>query len=291
MKSRLLDKVFDIFNITILILFGILTFYPFYYLLIYSLSSPAEAVRGVYLAPSGFTLINYIQIFTQNDLSGAAIISILRTVVGTFLTVVCSSMFAYGVSKHTLPFRKFMYRGLVMTMYFSAGIIPWYVTMKMYGLKNNFLLYVLPSAIGAFYVVLLKTYFEQLPASVEESAKIDGAGFFRIFWQIVLPLSMPILATVTLYSAVGQWNSWFDNFLLAPSEKLRTLPFILYIYLNSQSINITANTFANAKYLVKATPTSIRITITILVSLPIFLVYPFVQRYFIKGLLIGSIKG
>jgi ABC-type glycerol-3-phosphate transport system permease component len=291
MKASVKDITFDSLNILFLALFSIITFYPFYYVLIYSLSIPDEAVRGVYLLPRGFTLMNYIKVFTENNLYRAFLISMSRTVAGTVLTVVCSSMFAYGVSKVVLPFRRFMYRGLVLTMYFSVGIIPWYVTMRMYGLKNNFLLYILPGAVGAFYVVLLKTYFEQLPPSVEESAMMDGAGYFRIFMKIVFPLSTPIIATVALYSAVGQWNSWFDNFMLAPGEGLRTLPYILYIYLNSQSINIDTTNFSQASRLIRVTPTSIRITITVIVALPIFMLYPFLQKYFIKGLFVGSIKG
>lgn len=291
MKFSVGDRAIDAFNLLILTIFAVITFYPFYYIVIYSLSIPDEAARGVYLLPRGLTLVNYVKIFTENDLYGAFFISLLRTGLGTALTVICSSMFAYGVSKK-IPFRRIMYRGLILTMYFSAGIIPWYITMKMYGMKNNFLLYILPSAVGAIFVVLLKTYFEQLPQAIEESAMIDGAGYFAIFRRIILPVSTPILATVALYSAVGQWNSWFDNFMLVTSENLRTLPFILYMYLNSQSINVNPTNLGGAvKNVIKLTPTSVRITITVLVAVPIFLVYPFVQKYFIKGLLIGSVKG
>lgn len=288
---QITNKLFGFFNVSLITLFACITFYPFYYVMIYSFSNPSEAARGVVLLPRGFTFANYIKIFSENNLAHAFQVSILRTVLGTAITLFCSSMFAFGISKKILPMRRFMYRGLVLTMYFSVGIIPWYVTMLALGLKNNFLLYILPSAVGAFYVVLLKTYFEQLPPSVEESAMIDGAGYFRTFIQIILPLCKPILATVALYSAVGQWNTWFDNFMLCSSEKLRTLPFVLYIYLNSQSINLDVSNLNRAAEIVRVTPTSVRITITVIVVVPIFILYPFVQKYFIKGLLVGAVKG
>ncbi|MEI6051810.1 MAG: carbohydrate ABC transporter permease, partial [Opitutaceae bacterium] len=182
---------------------------------------------------------------------------------------------------------------MVVTMYFSAGLIPWYLTMRGLGLKNSFLLYVIPSAVSAFYVILLKTYMEQLPASLSESAKIDGAGYFRTFRSIVFPISMPIIATIAVFSSVGQWSSWFDNLMLVNEPKLQTMQMILYQYLNSSQAlsNMSTLDFARGTAAVKLTPVSIQVTITVITTLPIILVYPFLQRYFAKGILIGAIKG
>lgn len=291
-KSSISRKIFNVFNILIVSIFAFLCMYPFYYIIIYSLSTPELAIRGVYFWPRGFTFVNYIRIFADNALFYAFLMSILRTVLGTVVTLIFCTMFAYGISKPFLPFRRIMYRGLVVTMYISVGIIPWFVTMRNYGLQNNFLLYILPSAMGAFFVVLLKTFFEQLPSSMEEAAKLDGAGYFRIFISVILPLSTPILATIALFSGVGQWNSWFDNFMLNRDPRLQTLPFVLFVYLNSQSINLDiTNVTAEHIAQIRLTPQSIRAAVTAIVAIPIFLLYPFVQRYFVKGLLIGAVKG
>ena len=210
------DMVFDGINTALLAILGIVTAYPFYYVLIYSFSDPTEAIRGVYFLPKKATIYNYIHIFTNSNLQHAAFISLARTLIGAVLTVLGSSIFAYAMSKENTPFRKFIYRASIATMYFSAGMIPWYLTMRAYGLQNNFFLYVVPSIVVVFFVILIKTFFEQLPKELEESAKIDGAGQFTILFSIILPLSVPILATVFIFSGStveyldGQFSSEFQ---------------------------------------------------------------------------------
>ncbi|WP_169090549.1 carbohydrate ABC transporter permease [Paenibacillus sp. PL91] len=288
------NPIFEFLNYCILLVFVLLCIYPFYYILIYSLSSPQEAIKGVYLLPDHITFYNYSQIFKLDNITGAFAISVLRTVLGTIATVFCSTLCAYIVTKQELYFRKFIYRYIVITMYFNAGLIPWYITMKAVGLQNNFLLYILPTAVAAFYIILLKTFIEQLPASLEESAMLDGASYFTIFQKIIFPLSMPIVATIAVFSAVAQWNSWTDNYFLVTADHLQTLQMILYNYLNeaqvlASSSNINMEDVGNS--LKKMTPESIKMTITMVVTLPIMLVYPFMQRYFVKGLMLGAIKG
>lgn len=292
MKYSKSEKAFNLLNVIAMFIIGIITVYPFYYVFIYSISDPTKASRAIYLIPAGFSFQNYIEIFTRQNISQAIIISTARTIVGTILTVICSAMFAYGISKERLPFRKLMYRLVIMTMYLSPGLIPWYLTMRTLGMKNNFLLYVLPGAVGAFFVILIKTYYEQLPAAIEESAMVDGAGYFRIFWSIIFRLSAPVLATVAIFSAVGQWNSWTDNLYLCSSPKLMTLQLLLYNFLSEHSAStIVDSSSLEALSKVKVTPTSIRMTITIIVIFPVLAVYPFLQKYFLKGLLVGSVKG
>ncbi|NJP41703.1 carbohydrate ABC transporter permease [Oscillospiraceae bacterium HV4-5-C5C] len=289
------EKLLNGLNYLLVGLFTFLCFYPFYYIIIYSVSNATEASQGIYLWPRGFTLELYENIFQQADLIHAFTISALRTVLGTILCVLASSMFAYLLIQREMLFRKVVYRLVIITMYLNAGLIPWYITMKMYGLKNNFLLYILPGMINAFYLILMKTYIEQLPASLEESAALDGAGFFTKFFKVVLPLSKPILATIAVYSAVGQWNSWLDNYFLASDKKLQTLQLILYKYLNQAEA--LANSMKNASAVSNATavsninPTNVRMATIVVTVVPIMLVYPFLQKYFAKGILLGAVKG
>ena len=293
MKKSMGERAFDRFNLLFLGVFCFFTAYPFYYIIIYSFSEPMRAAsRGVYLLPAGFTLLNYMKIFQQNNILHAAFISVSKTVIGTLLTVICCGLFSYSVTKGILPFRKFMYRTLVLSMYISIGIIPIYITYRYIGLKNNFLVYILPNIVSAFYIVLMKTYFEQLPVEVEESAMIDGAGYFNIFVKIVMPVSKPILATVAIFQAVGLWNAYSDNLYFASVQDLQTLQLLLYTFLQQQVATNTVRA-ANAaqRGLTRLTPTSVRMTITVIATLPILFVYPFLQRYFMKGLLIGAVKG
>lgn len=289
-KSGVTDKMLDIVNLVLLTAFGLICLYPFYYILIYSVSVSSETYRGVYFWPVGFTFQNYIQIFEQNNIASATFVSGSRTVVGMTITVFFTSFFAFLLAQPKLRIRKSVYRLVIFTMYVNAGLIPWYMTMKALGLKDNFLLYVLPSAIGAFYLVLIKTYIEQLPSSIQESATIDGAGPFRIFTRIILPLCLPVLATVAIFAAVDQWNSWTDNFYLCDRKNLQTLQLLLLSYMTDQAAQMTTLAMLTKKG-VKVTPFSIRMTITMIATLPILLIYPIFQRYFIKGIMIGAIKG
>ncbi|MBW7455392.1 carbohydrate ABC transporter permease [Paenibacillus sepulcri] len=284
--------MWDGLNILLLAVFALLALYPFYYIFIYSISVPEQALKGIYLLPQGLTLQNYIQVFQQDNILWAFFISVSRTVAGTALTLICCTIFSYGISKKEVPFRKLMYSAVIITMYISPGLIPWYLTMKAYGLQNNFLLYILPGLMVAFYIVLIKTYMEELPSALEESAKVDGATYYQILFKIVLPLTIPVLATVAIFNAVNQWNSWVDNLYLASDLKLQTLQMLLYTYVNQQTAAMSMLSNSNSTQTsVILTPTSIQMTITMIATLPILVVYPFLQRYFLKGLMLGAVKG
>jgi len=287
------DVTFDSLNYVCLALLVIVTIYPFYYIFIYSISDSIEAQKGVYLWPAGFSLEAYQTTVNLPGIKESALVTLGRTVFGTILTVFCCSFFAYLITKDEMPLRKYIYRFVLITMYFNAGFIPWYLTMKAYGLQNNFLLYIVPSALSAFNVILIKTFIEQLPSSLEESAKIDGAGYFKIYTSVIFPLSMPIIATIAVFAAVGQWNTWFDNFFLVENPKLQTLQLVLYNFLNQSSnlSNMTTEQLNRGDLVRTLTPQSIRMTITMLVTLPIVLVYPLLQRYFVKGIMLGAVKG
>ena len=272
-KSRI---AFQIFNYTLMLLATFVCVYPFWYIVIYTFSDAAKAgIKNPVFLPRG----------------------VLRTVVGTVAAVLVCSFLGYMFTKEEMPGRKFMYRFLVMTMYINGGLISTFIVMKSYGLLNTFWIYILPMMISAYNIVLIKTYMESLPASLEESAMLDGAGYIKVFTSIILPLSKPIIATVAVFVAVGHWNSWFDNHIYTRGESsLTTLQYLLYNYLNesqrlAEQIKNTSNLSSIENAMGTISPKGVRMTITVLASLPIFMVYPFMQKYFVKGIMIGAVKG
>ena len=287
-------------DVLIYVFLGIFTFlclYPFWYLVIYTFSDPTQSATGVSIWFKGFSLYNVQQVLRLEGIGRALLNSVLRTVLGTAITVVCCSFLGYLFTKEEMPAKKLLYRTLIVTMYVSGGLIPTYLVYRMYGLTNNFLVYILPSAVSAYNIILIKTFIEQLPTSLEEAAMIDGAGYMTIFVRVIFPLSIPIVATIAIFAAVGKWNSWFDNHIYnTNNDALLTLQYQLYQFLNeSQRIaellrqgNIHDVEAAVSQQL---TPKGVRVTTTLFAAVPIFLVYPFMQRYFIKGIMIGAVKG
>lgn len=299
MKKTTSDIAFNILNYTFFILFTIICVYPFYYILINTISDNTMSANGlIRFLPSGIHLDNYKQILKLGGIGQAALISVLRTVIGTVCTVLASGFLGYMLSQEKMWKRKFCYRFLIATMYFNAGLIPLYLTMKNLHLVNNFLVYIIPAIVQPFNIILVKTYTESIPKSLQEAAEIDGAGFMKIFWKVILPVSKPILATIAIFSAVGQWNSFQDTLIYVTDNKLYSLQYLLYTYINQANSlstmikNTTSATSLNMDSLMnQQTPTSIRMTVTAVVVIPILLVYPMFQKYFVKGIMIGSVKG
>jgi len=299
MKRTAGSIFWDVVIYVVLGLFALCCLYPFYYLLIYSISDTTQVAKGVTWLPRGFSLYNYQEVFKLKGIAGAFGMSVLRVVVGTCLTIFCCSFLGYLFSKQEMPLRKLFYRMLIITMYVGGGLIPTYLVYKAYGLPNTFWVYVIPGMISAYNVVLIKTYIESLPASLEESAMIDGASYFRVYRSITFPLSIPILATIMIFSSVGQWNAWFDNHLYnQANDALTVLQYKLWKLLNEAKALTdllksgqasSADMEAAAKQALS--PKGVRITITMVSVIPIFCVYPFMQRYFIKGIMIGAVKG
>lgn len=269
----------------ILLLFAFLCIYPLYFVAINSFSLSTEVTKGVYFFPRGLTLENFSYVFQTPLIFTGIVVSVARTVVGTLLNVLFCGFLGYMVTVRELPLRKAIYRMIVATMYFTSGLIPWYMLMVSINFKNSFLLYVLPGAISAFYVVLIKTFVESLPASLGESAALDGAGTLTVFFRIIMPVSKPVLACVAVFGAVWQWNAWSDNMFLVTDARLQTLQYLLYRMLQSSGMSdsITGQTSVQ--------PMSIRLTMTFITVFPILLVYPFMQRFFVKGIMLGSVKG
>lgn len=296
-KRSISDKTADFIIGLIFFLFTIICVYPFYYLIINTISANNLSASGdILFWPKQIHFENYKDVMKIEGLGHAALISVARTVVGTVNTVLGSSFLGYMFTQQDMMLRKFWYRFTVMTMYISAGLIPWYLTMMQLHLLNNFLAYVLPCIISPFNIILVKTYIESTPKELQEAGVIDGAGLMTIFARIMLPICKPILATVTIFSAVAQWNSFQDTLFLVTDRKLYTLQYVLYQYINQASSLATlfknsSSTEALANAATGQTPTSIRMTVTIVVVLPILLVYPIFQKFFVKGIMIGSVKG
>lgn len=296
LKRSTSSRVFDAVNYLFFGLFTLLCIYPFYYIFINTISDNTLTARGLVLFyPRQIHFSNYAQVLKISGLLQATLISVARTVLGTVLTVFASAFVGYLVTKEKMWHRKLWYRLIVVTMYFNAGIIPWYILMMNIGLTNNFLAYIIPGIVSPFNMILVKTYIESIPPALEESAQIDSAGYWVRFTRIILPLCMPILATVTVFSAVGQWNSFQDTLFLMTDRNLYTLQFLLYRYINESNAlaTILKNTGGNVNINLSMvqTPTSVRMTVTMIVIAPILVVYPFFQRYFVGGIMIGAVKG
>ncbi len=291
------DIAFYGFAYAFFILFTFVCIFPFWYLFINTISDNQLVSQGdVIFYPRGIHFRNYVEVFQIRGLGQAFLISLGRTVIGTFLTVIASGFVGYLFTKKEMWMRRFWYRFFIVTMFFNAGLIPWYMTMFNLRLTNNFLAYLLPFIVSPFYIILVKTYIESIPPSLEEAALVDGAGYIRRFTGIIMPLTFPILATVAIFSAVTQWNSFIDTLFLMTKERLFTLQFVLQRYLKeadylAQLMRASSSGISGLDVSKLVNPRVVQMTVTMVVVLPILVVYPVFQRYFVKGIMIGAIKG
>jgi multiple sugar transport system permease protein/putative aldouronate transport system permease protein len=296
-KLHIGDKAFEIVNMLLFLLFSISCFYPFYLVIICSISGNHLVAAGqIRFWPQAIHFENYLAVFRIKDIGEAAFTSVARTVICTLTTLCACSFMGYAMTRQEYWHRKFWYRFIVATMYFNAGLIPGYLNMRRLGLMNSFVgVYVVPTLIGGAYnIILTKTYIESIPASLEEAAIVDGAGYFKRFTLVILPLTKPILATLAVFTSVAQWNSYMDTILYMTSGQYQTLQTILYRYLNQANIVAQAvkqGAMVTEDLAKQLNTTSLRYTITAVTLIPILLVYPFMQRYFTKGIMIGAIKG
>lgn len=296
-KKTPADYAFHILNYLIFTILTLLCAYPFYYLIINSISANDLSANGmINWLPKQIHFQNYIKVFQLSGLGTAALVSVARTVIGTFCTVMASAFLGFMFTQERMWHRKFWYRFLVITMYFNAGLIPMFMTMRNLHLTNTFWVYIIPAIVQPFNIIMVKTYVESIPASLQEAAEIDGAGVLTIFGKIILPTCKPILATVAIWAAVGQWNSFQDTLIYITDQKLYSLQYLLYTYLNQASslatmVQQTGNVSGVANLVTQQTPTSIRMTISVIVVLPILFIYPLFQKNFVKGIMIGSVKG
>ncbi len=289
------DKVFPTVNAIFLILLMFITLYPVINTVAYSFNDGTDALRGnIGLWPRVFSLESYKSILSDKAVYQAAWISASKTVLITLLNLFWTSMLAYCLSRKEFVLRKFITVIMVLTMYVNAGLIPNYLLIsKTLKLSNSYLVYIIPTMFSCFNMIVIRTYISSLPEALVESARIDGAGDIRVFWQIIFPLCKPVLATVALFVAVGSWNSWFDTYLYCGGKKeLYSLQYLLKMKLatTQASANAAKTTAEALNTLGQTTPITIRCAITVIATVPILIVYPFLQQYFVTGIALGSVK-
>lgn len=292
-RNSVWDTAFNGLNELSMIVFAFICIYPFIYILALSLNDGIDAQKGgIFFYPRKFSLQNYITIFKNPDIVNAYSITLFRVIVGTVLSVLFVAACAYAMSRHTLPFKRVFNWMILIPMYFSGGMIPYYLIVNSLGFRDNILVYVIPSIYGSFNIILMRTFMKQLPESLNESARLDGAGDFIIFVKIILPLSMPVIATVALFTAVYHWNDWFTATIFATSKKMWPASTLLLNILKSSEIS----SFISTKFFVTGgrkkvvTPEALKMAMLVVTVLPIVVTYPFLQKYFVKGVMIGSLK-
>jgi putative aldouronate transport system permease protein len=295
-KFSISDTIYYFIIGLILTLFVVVTTYPIVNTLAISFNDAIDSLRGgIYFLPRKFSLNNYLTVLHQDSMMTGLYISVLRTIVGTVLQLAVTALFAFVLSQKEFIFKKQVSVLYVLTMYINGGLIPVYLLNRTLGLSNSFWVYIIPGMVSAFNMLVLRTYMNGLPDSLQESAKMDGAGYFTIFVKIIVPLCKPVFATIALFIAVFQWNSWFDTMLYnRMADNLTTLQYELMKLLSSVSQlsgNADASRVASATGAsTVVTTASIRAAATILTCLPIIALYPFLQRYFVTGLTIGGVK-
>ncbi|HHW00209.1 MAG TPA: carbohydrate ABC transporter permease [Clostridiaceae bacterium] len=284
---------FDYFNYIFLILISCITIYPFIYVLAGSFNQGTDYMNGgVYLFPRVFSLDNYKMIFNDNRLYIGFKNTIARTLIGTPAGVFFTAMVSYGMSRKDLKFKKQIYWFNLFTLFFSGGLIPYFLVLKTLSLNNSFWVYIVPNLYSVFNMIIFANYFREIPEEIHESAVVDGAREFTIFWKLYLPLSKPVLATIALWVGVFHWNSFFDSMLFTTDPKLQTLQLFLVKLIKEASLGQgQANIRVPAHVMSTISITTVRYAAIVVSSIPIFMLYPFVQKYLVKGVMLGSVKG
>lgn len=282
------EKISYIFSVVLLTLFTIIIIYPIWNIVVKSFSTPETISKvGLGLWPKEFTIESYRRVLSDPSIWNAFMISVLKTVIGVVTHVFFTAMVAYGMSKSNLIGRKFYTALGIGTLFFSGGMIPTYLLFRSLGLLDTFWVYILPQLFSYYDMLILMNFFREIPISLEESAKIDGAGYWTIFLKIILPLSLPVLATIAMFNGVFQWNDFMTAKLFVNNEALYPLQMKLYeIIVQNQA----AAGMANTSVVISTTPQTIQMATIVISTLPIVLVYPFLQKYFIKGMTLGAVK-
>lgn len=288
------EKIFNVFNYLILILIGFTTVYPLLYTFSISVSTKLAAESGgLHILPTWgqITLDPYIMVFKNQEIWRAYGYTIFRTVVGTVLGVIVCCFYGYALSRPNLMWKKFFAMYITFTMLFSGGQIPTYLNIRDFGLINSVWVYILPRLIGAYNVIVARSFFTGIPEALNESAKIDGAGEFRTFFQIIVPLSKPIIMTLALWEAVGHWNSWFDSMMYITDNKKIVVQQYIQRIVNENATNKITDLGAGENAQANMTSETIKSASIMVTVIPILCFYPFVQKYFIKGVTLGAVKG
>ena len=288
-------KVFQTFNYIFLFMLGIVTLYPFIYFLVLSFNDGQDAIRGgIYFFPRVFSLENYKMALNYPHMANAFGVTVMRTAIGTVLSLLLTTAMAYSLVYKDLPGRTVLIFFFFFTTVFSGGIIPSYILMRQLNLINSFWVYVLPLTYDFFNVIIFRTFFEGIPGSLQEAATIDGCGLARIFWKIYLPLSAPVIATVALFVGVMHWNDWFQGAFFITRPELKSAATLLQQILSEANFEQSEQAMRSGVDMISrqrsTTSDSLQMTFVVIITTPIVLVYPFIQRFFVKGVMVGAIK-
>ncbi|MCM3630716.1 carbohydrate ABC transporter permease [Paenibacillus glycanilyticus] len=294
------DKIYSSLNYAVLIIFCLTALYPFIYFLALSFNDGYDAMKGgIYFYPRVFTLENYSKAFNNPQVLNAFTISVSRTFIVTLCSVMLTSLLAYGLSRKGLPGRKYIVFFFFFTTLFSGGLIPTFILYRQIHIIDTYWVLVLPVLYDFFNAIVMKTFFDGIPPSLSESARIDGASELQVFARIILPLSMPVLATIALFVGVGVWNDWFTGQFFISKENLQPAATFLNKMISEASFQTMTgsgggssiqNMSQSQMELRGVTPEALRMTFVIIITTPILCVYPFLQRFFVKGVLVGSLK-
>lgn len=290
-KKSKQDWVIDIIIYTLSLFILFVTLYPFYYVFMLSFNEGMDAsLGGIYWFPRKFTLANYTQFFNDAKWLCGLGISVARTLIGTTLGVLFTTLVSYGMSYKDLIGRKAYMTFIIFCMYFSGDIIPYYMVLKSLHLIDTFWVYIIPGMLHLFYITIGRGFFEGIPDSLRESAKIEGATELQIFTKIIMPISKPFMATLALYIGVGHWNNWYDSTFFVKTKTLRTLPYLMMEIINKYSAS--SNDVSSAIHAAANTTTSLSVQMAAMVIsvVPIICIYPFLQRYFVTGMMVGAVK-
>ncbi|WP_420818522.1 carbohydrate ABC transporter permease [Paenibacillus paeoniae] len=278
-----------------LLLLFIVTFFPFWHIFILSLNDASDPTYGQFMLwPTEFSLDSYKTVLKDSEILNSIGVTVARTVIGVPLTLACISMLAYSLSKRELVGWRSINLFFVFTMYFSGGLIPTYMVVRSLNLIDSFWVFIFPGIMSIFWMILVRTYMEGLPKEMEEAAQLEGANDIQIFLKVIIPVCIPVLATITLFSAIVHWNAWYDSYIYTYNPNLKTLSAVLVKILNQFQTNdmlSAAQQLANEQRKMPVSSESIRMTVTMVATLPIILMYPLLQKYLLKGMLIGAVKG
>ena len=287
------DLIFDILNYLVLGSFLLIVLYPLYFIVIASISDPSSVLNGeVILLPKDLDFSGYKKIFDDQSIWRGYYNTFVYTILGTILNVMLTMGIGYPLSRKYFSGRKAIMIYLMITMYFGGGQVPYYMVLKNLGLLDTFWVFIFPLIMSVYNMILIRSYIESMPDELFEAVKIDGGNDLVVYWKIIIPLAKPILMTVALFVAINQWNSWFDAYLYTSSENLKPMQSILVEILNQYNTGATTSAqMSNAKSGMTITPDSLRMAATMIATIPIICVYPFIQKYFVKGIMLGAVKG
>lgn len=286
---------FDIINCFVMLIISFIMLYPLWYCIVGSLNEGIDYMRGgVFLWPRKWTLSNYQAVFLDKSILAAFQVTIAKCLIGTVTSVLCTALVSYAITRPKLKLKKLYIPFIMLTLFFSGGLIPYFILIVDIGLYDNFWVYIIPTMFSAYNMIIIQSFMRDLPGELIESAKIDGACEYRIFFQIILPLSKPVLATIALFTIVNHWNSYFDSMMYTSSQELQTIQLFLKKVITDPSVSKGLGSAAAVTIPDQAmtlTPQVVKLATMVVTALPIVCVYPFLQRYFVKGVTMGAVKG